>query len=421
MNYIIKTYGCKLNQSDSYLIKQLLDSNDFCEVDGVEDADLVIFNTCAVVESTVDKILKEARRLKLLGKKIVLAGCIPATMPNKCKEITDACFTPTNINDVLQVIEKNEFIARNSMIDKAHYFKEMPFKKVSEIVPISEGCLGNCTYCITKLARKKLLSFNKEQIIERVNYLLSHGVKEIQLTSQDLAVYGMDKGAQDLVNLLKEIDAIDNDFKIKLGMMNPGWSKFIIKDLLQLFKSDHFYKFLHIPLQSGSNELLNKMNRGYGVEDFIHIVDIFRKSFPDTVLATDIIVGHPLENEDIFNATVDTLKTTKPDIVHIFKFSKRPNTQDFELIDFPDRIKKERSRHVTKLFHRINEERNKGFVGSIQEVLLTEKRKNSFLARNLSGRAVVLNSVGLQLGSVLSVKIIDSKWNYLLAEPSFAK
>jgi MiaB-like tRNA modifying enzyme len=279
------------------------------------------------------------------------------------------------------------------------------------IVPIAEGCLGNCSYCATKIARKNLVSFSSEKIVEKIK---SSKAKEIQLTSQDLSVYGMEKGNQGLVPLLKEVVKIERDFKIKLGMMNPGYTIKMMDELLDIFESDKVYKFIHLPLQSGSNDLLKKMNRTYLSEDFIKISESFRKRFKETIIATDIIVGHPLETEGDFEKTVKVLKKIKPEVVHIFKFSRRKGTEDFLLRDLPDRIKKDRSRVLTSLCQEINLERNKKYLNKSLEVLVVDEKKNNYLARTNSGRAVILKKG--EIGQHYKVKIIDYRWNYLIGK-----
>jgi len=193
--------------------------------------------------------------------------------------------------------------------------------------------------------------------------------------------------------------------------MNPGHAKKILKLLLKLYESNKIYKFIHLPLQTGDNNTLKKIKRNYKVEDFIRISEAFRKKFKDSVLATDIIVGHPHENEEAFNSTIKIIKGTKPDIVHIFKFSKRKNTSDYALKDWPDRIKKQRSRILTKLFQDINEKRNRSMKGKSFQALIIEK---GGLGRTNSGRAVVLNKG--KPGFSVKAKIIGAKWNYLLGK-----
>lgn len=397
MNFHIKTYGCKLNQSDSEIMRSLLLKEH--QETSLANADFVILNTCGVVEKTERKILKEATKLK--DKKVIIAGCLPLVSPEECQKVADGIIGPTNVLSINKIVNGiTKIDTKKTKTDKAKLKNND-----SKIIPIAEGCLGNCTYCATKLARKELFSFSAKEIIKKAKESNS---SEIYLTSQDLSVYGMDKG-ESLSSLLKEIVKIDRDFKLKLGMMNP---KYVTNELLEVYESDKIYKFIHLPLQSGDNELLKKMNRGYKVEDFINIVKKFRKKFKESIIATDIIVGHPLETEESFKKTLKIIKEVKPEVLHIFKFSKRKGTEDFNLKDLPDRIKKDRSRIITEIFENYNYEKNKRYINKKLDVLIVEKRKNNYLSRTSSGRAVALKEG--KLGEKAKVKIIDCKWNYLV-------
>ncbi|MFA5013284.1 MAG: tRNA (N(6)-L-threonylcarbamoyladenosine(37)-C(2))-methylthiotransferase [Candidatus Paceibacterota bacterium] len=422
--FCIITYGCKLNQADSEIMESLL-SRRFKKA-FAKEADFIIINTCGVVEKTERKILKTAKEFKKAGKKVILAGCLPFLNISGCDEAADALVGIKNIGSIVKVAEsvlrdKKIKLVKDLDIDKSCFKKdcERDEKSTSAIVAIAEGCLGACTYCSARLTRKKLKSYNEENIIFEIKERLEKGFNEIQLTSQDLAIFGIDRAKRSqLPNLLKKIDKLPGNFKIKLGMMNPGHTKLIFKDLLKIIESKKFYKFLHIPLQSGSDAVLKEMKRGYRVEDFLDLARDFRKKFKNGVLATDIIVGHPKETEKDFEQTVKILKKVKPDIVHIFKFSARPNTDDHRLKDMPDRIKKERSRILTKIFKENNEIKNKKFIGKDEIVLVVEKNKDGFLARTNDGRAVALKSAPTaRIGISITVKITASKWNYLVGKP----
>ncbi|MDD3386473.1 MAG: tRNA (N(6)-L-threonylcarbamoyladenosine(37)-C(2))-methylthiotransferase [Candidatus Pacebacteria bacterium] len=400
MNFYIKTYGCKLNQADSEIMREILLKKH--KETSIEDADFVVINTCGVVEKTERKILKESKKLKDKGKRIIISGCLPKISLEECKKVADAIIGPSNILLIEEAVKRDIIETRKINLDKS----SLP----SKIVSISEGCLGNCSYCATKLARKKLFSFGEENIIEKIRNLVNKNIKEILLTSQDLSIYGIDRGTC-LSNLLEKIIKINGKFKIKLGMMNP---KYIDDRLLNLYESDKIYKFIHLPLQSGDDNLLKKMHRGYLSSDFENIVKKFRKLYKESIIATDIIVGHPLETEESFNKTIKLIKKIKPEVIHIFKFSRRKGTEDFELKDLPDRIKKERSRKLSKLFQEENLIKNKKYINKKFNVLIVEKRNNKYLARTDSGRAVVLNKG--KIGEYINVIIKDCKWNYLIAD-----
>lgn len=420
MNFYLKTYGCKLNQADSELIRGLL-LKDHKE-SSKEEADFVILNTCGVVERTERKILKEAKELKTKGKKIIISGCLPLISFEDCEKIADGIIGPTNIFSISLIVEKilkgeKTIDIKKKKIDKSDLClkkKRVERETTSAIISIAEGCLGSCSYCATRFARKELASFDTKNIVKEAKSIIVSGFKEIQLTSQDLSVYGIEKGRQMLPELLNELTKIEGDFRIKLGMMNPGYAKKMLKPLLKAYESDKIYKFIHIPLQSGDDELLKKMNRGYSSSDFVSVAQEFKKKFKDVIIATDIIVGHPLETEESFNKTVKIIKKVKPDIIHIFKFSKRKGTPDFNLKDYPDRIKKERSRIITELFESLNLEKNEKYLGKKFNVLVVEKRKGKYLARTESGRAVALDKG--EIGSFTKIKIIDYRWNYLIGQ-----
>jgi len=412
MNFYVKTYGCKLNQADSEIIKGFL-SKEYKET-SKEDADFVILNTCGVIKKTERKIIKEAKDLKKKGKKVIIAGCLPMISLEECQKVADGIIGPSNLLSILLVVKKalkgEKLIeTKKENIDKSFYYGKE--EKSSLIVPIAEGCLGNCSYCATKIARKNLVSFSPEKIIERIK---NSKAIEVQITSQDLSVYGMEKGSQSLVSLLKEIIKIDRDFKIKLGMMNPGYTLKIMNELFDVFDSEKIYKFIHLPLQSGSDDLLGKMRRPYLSKDFVKISKSFRKKFKETIIATDIIVGHPSETEEDFKKTIKIVEEIKPEVVHIFKFSKRKGTEDFKLKDLPDRIKKDRSRILSNLCKNINIEKNKKYLNKTLKTLIVEKRNQSYLARTDSGRAIIVKN-GI-IGKYYKIKIIDYKWNYLIGE-----
>jgi MiaB-like tRNA modifying enzyme len=391
-----------------------------------KEADFVILNTCGVVEKTERKIFKTAKELKKAGKKVIFTGCLPFLNTLDCEKIADAIIGVKNIGSIVKTAEsilkgKKLKLLKDIDIDKSCFKKnrELNEKNTSTIVAIAEGCLGNCTYCSAKLTRKNLKSYNAENILEEIRENLQKGFKEIQLTSQDLAIYGLDKTKKSqLPDLLKRIDKLPGSFKVKLGMMNPGHTMLIYNDLLKIIESKKFYKFLHIPLQSGSDNVLKKMKRGYKIDDFLILAKDFRKKFKNGILATDIIVGHPAETKKDFEETAKILKKIKPDIVHIFKFSARPNTDDFKLKDIPDRIKKDRSRILTKIFTDNNKLKNKKFIGKNETILVFEKNKDGFLGRTDEGKAVVLKtSPSIKVGDHIKAKIIGSKWNYLIGKP----
>jgi threonylcarbamoyladenosine tRNA methylthiotransferase CDKAL1 len=417
--FYLESFGCKFNKADSELIRKILTKKGFEET-SEKEADFVVLNTCGVVEKTERKIIKRAIKLKKKGKKIIFAGCLPLISQKVCQEVADGLIGSTNILDLPRVVrkvlkgEKVKSLKQKS-IDKAKLrFFTIPKETVVAIVPISEGCLGTCSYCATKLAKGKLRSFNKKEILKNIEEALKFGAKEIQLTSQDLGIYGLDKGKFLLPELLEEILKIKGEFRVRLGMTNPTFFKKIQHKIFNLMKNEKIYKFLHLPLQSGSDEILKAMKRGYNTKEFLEIVKNFRKNFKLGILATDVICAFPGETEKDFQKTVSLIKKIKPEILHVFRFSKRKGTEAEKLKDFPDRIKKERSRILNKVWLEILKEKNKKYLGKVFPVLITEKRKDSFLARTNFYKAVILKEGNL--GEFKKVKIVGSKPNYLIGK-----
>ncbi|MCX6764690.1 MAG: tRNA (N(6)-L-threonylcarbamoyladenosine(37)-C(2))-methylthiotransferase [Candidatus Nealsonbacteria bacterium] len=414
--FYLETYGCKLNQSDSDLIRGLLEK-DFKETFSPKEADFIVINSCGVVDKTERKIIKRIKSLK--GKKIIISGCLPLILPEESKKIALGILGPQNILSIKkaarEVLKGRKFFeVSKKEIDKANYcfLKKRIKNEISAIVPIAEGCLGNCTFCASRNSRGKLKSFSSNNILKEIKFLIDRDFKEIQLTSQDAAIYGLDDKKFLLPELLNKISKISGNFKLRVGMMNPEFAKKIKKELIMAFKSEKIYKFLHLSLQSGDDKILAEMKRGYKAEDFLNIIKEFKTQFKDILLATDVIVGYPGEDGKSFQKTLNIIKKIKPGVLHVFRFSKRKGTFSQGLKDFPERIKKERSRMLNSVWKEINLKENRKFLGKKLEVLVVEKRKNNFLARSPSFRTVILKEG--QLGEFKKVKIIGFKENYLI-------
>jgi MiaB-like tRNA modifying enzyme len=417
--FYLETYGCKLNQADSEMIQGLM--LDKFEKSSPDEADIVIINSCGVIGKTQRKIEKRIKELKKKGKKILLAGCLPL-ISRKTVDFVDGAIGPHNILKIKKAAEevlkgKKPIYLQKRKIDKARYcrIKIKPKNSSIVVIPIAEGCLGECSYCAAKIARGKLKSFSIENILKEINLALSLGFKEIHLTSQDSGCFGLDRGRYELPKLLKEISKIKGEFRVRLGMGNPQHFKNILKPLISIYKSEKFYKYLHIPVQSGSDKVLQDMKRRYRVKDFIKVIEEFREHFPEMMIVTDIIVGYPTEAEIEFQKTINLIEKIKPRIVNITKFSKRPETEAFKLKDLPDKVKTERSRILSEICEKIKIEDSKKFVGRIEKVLITKKGKNNtLLARPSHFRAVILEEG--KVGEFLEAKIIKAKPNYLIGK-----
>lgn len=405
-----------MNQADSDIIRGLV-SKEF-ELSSVEDADVVIVNSCGVIDYTERKIIRRIKDLKKLGKKIVLAGCL-TRISEEALRICDSAIAPDNVEKVVEAVKaalNGSAVFKDwTNVDKASLrnLKCRLKENAVAIVSISEGCLGKCSFCITRFARGRLRSFSMEEIVKEVEDVVKMGFKEIQLTSQDTGAYGLDKGQTMLPKLLKKIDEIEGDFRVRVGMMNPHHAKAMLEDLIEAYSSEKIYKFIHVPVQSGDDEVLKHMRRDHTVEDYVEVVKAFRESFDDVMVSTDIIVGYPTEKEDSFIKTCELIKETKPDIVNITRFSPRPRTEAAKLKDVPGWIKKERSRVLTEVSRKVSSENNSKFVGRELRVLVTKYGKDwTMLARTDSYRPVVVKN--RSIGEFTVTKIKSYTFAYLI-------
>ena len=272
----------------------------------------------------------------------------------------------------------------------------------------------SCSYCITSLARGKLISYPTNEIIQDICSAIRHGCKEIQLTAQDTSSYGLDT-KHDLGELLRNVSKIKGEYRVRVGMMNPYTALKNIDSIIKGFEDSKIYKFLHLPVQSGDNNILKKMNRKYTKDDFLKIIKKFRDNYPYVTISTDIIVGFPTETDEQFQNTINILKTVKPDITNITRFSARPFTKAKTM---KGRIKtdivKNRSKILTELCSTISEEKNLNHIRKKYTALITENGKgDTFVGRAENYKPIVIKEQ-VEIGEFIPVEITDSATTYLV-------
>ena len=388
-------------------------------------SDLIVVNTCTVTNTTQQKVLKYINFLSGLGKDVVVAGCLPAAQPNILDGIDYPSVTPASLDDITDIVGSNfvdsnvvgnNIVSGNGITAPVPANYDVPILDgVTGIVSISQGCAGQCSYCIVKQARGKLVSRPVHDIVDEVRLLVQQGAREIQFTSQDTSAYGMDMCIR-LPELLRAVTAVEGDYMIRVGMMNPFTVIDIIDDVIESFKSSHIFKFLHVPIQSGSDKVLKHMNRKHTSEEFKYIINRFRNNFPGMVISTDFIAGYPTETKQDFVDTLELLKEILPQKVNITRYSPRPNTPSSLLRDLPSWKKKERSRRLTRAHHTINRELFRKRIGDTTHILTTEVGKdNSTIGRDICYNNIVVKK-DLPLGKWYDVKITGSTITYLIGE-----
>lgn len=420
----IQTYGCTSNKADSQTMGGLLEQAGYTLTEKEKDANYIIVNSCAVKSATEEKIIHRLKNLSGSNKKIIVAGCLTKVNADRIKKAVPnfaGMLDPYSIHEIVNVVREiengNEGIVKFSKqpMDKPSLPRKS-FSQVIDIVKLSDGCLSNCVFCATKLARGDLKSYRPNSIREAVKNGLLQGHKEFHLTSEDSSAYGRDIGTN-LSDLLQSVCKIDGDFWIRIGMMNPlHFKKVEIKDLIEAFKDEKVFKFLHLCVQSGSNNVLKVMRRGYDVEDFVYYIKEFKKEIPELTLSTDIIVGHPGEEDEDFKETVKLIEEVRPDIVNISKFGARPGTLAAKMKQIDSKIVNERSKYLHDLTKEIELRNNKKWLGWEGRIIVDEKglKEGTWMGRNYAYKQIVLNSDEMLLGKFVDVKINQVKSNYII-------
>ncbi|MEM3374635.1 MAG: tRNA (N(6)-L-threonylcarbamoyladenosine(37)-C(2))-methylthiotransferase [Candidatus Woesearchaeota archaeon] len=413
----IKTYGCSFNVADSENMAGLLKESGYKIVDNEKDADLVIINSCTVKNNAETKFWRDVKNIK---KPKILAGCVPQAETDKTKF---SGFSVIGTNQITKVVEvTNQTLSGNvvQLLTKEKNprlnIPKVRKNSVIEILPINEGCLGSCTFCKTKFARGHLYSYELDAIAKQAREALNEGVKEIWLTSQDTACYGYDIGTN-IVELIKKILEMKREFKLRLGMGNPEYFKKQIDNLLPLFQDKRLFRFLHIPLQAGSNKVLKDMKREYSVEEYLELIKKIKSQYPDMTLSTDIICGFPTESNSDFEMTLKIIEEIKPDVLNISRFWPRPGTKAAKLKQLPSEVIKDRSIKLRNLFYKVAKENNKKWFAWKGEILIDEIGKNnSFIGRNYAYKPVIIKkSDNIKLGDFVNVEIVKTETHDLRA------
>ncbi len=414
--YHIETYGCTSNRGESRQIERALRDGGHYPVETPEAADVAILNTCTVVEKTERNMLTRAGELddETPGD-LVITGCMALAQGDSFKDAgIDA-----------EILHWDEVAAhiRNGECPTTTPDTEPVLDGVVGILPIARGCMSDCSYCITKHATGKIDSPSVEQNVRKARELVRAGAKELRITGQDTGVYGWDTGERKLHVLLERIcTEIGGEFRVRVGMANPKGVHGIREELAQVFADqERLYNFLHIPVQSGSNEVLGDMRRQHTVEEYIDVVDTFDESLDEWTLSTDFIVGFPTETDTDYEQSLALLRETRPEKINITRFSKRPGTDAASMKGLGGQTKKDRSSGMTDLKMEIVGEAYESMVGTEREVLIVENGTgDSMVGYDRAYRKVALpgaEQMGISLGDSVTCTVTGHNTVYALASP----
>ena len=414
----VEAYGCSASFSDSEMISGLIVNGGHTLADSSEESDLNVIVTCSVKDATAAKMVHRIKESN--SKPLVVAGCLPKAEQHTVEKFAEkaSLLGPNSIGKTLQVIKSTldgqKIIALEDTDITKIGLPKIRLNSAIGIVEIASGCMSECTFCQTKLSKGDLKSYRIGDVVRQVKTEISDGCNEVWLTSTDNGCYGLDIGA-DLPELVNAVSEIDNKFFIRVGMMNPMYMPKIRDGLLKSFESTKVFKFLHVPVQSGSNKVLNDMKRGHTEQTFRDVTNKFRDKFEKFTISTDVIVGFPTETEEDFEATLKLLKETKPDIVNLSRYSQRPGTYAAEMRQIDVTEVKRRSKTAYELINEISEENNKNWIGWEGQVIFDEEHEDQIRGRNFAYKPIFVKEKP-KIGQISTVKIIDSTTHSLIGQ-----
>ncbi len=432
MKYYITTMGCQLNENDSEKIAGITEKMGYTKTENIEEADLVIYNTCCVRENAEEKLfgklgeLKKQREEK--GTIIAIGGCMMQEphILDKIKQsynYTDVVFGTHTLHkfeeDLKKAIEERKKVRDVIDID-GEVIEDLPIKrndKYKASVTIMYGCNNFCSYCIVPYVRGRERSRKPEKILEEVKMLAKEGYKEITLLGQNVNSYNGGNGYK-FSNLLNDVCKINGIERVRFISPHP---KDFTDDVIEaIANNEKIARVIHLPLQSGSSEVLKVMNRKYTKEQFLELVEKMKKRIPNVVFSTDIIVGFPGETEENFEDTLDVVRKVNFEQVYMFIYSRRIGTVADKMENqIPEEIKHQRFNKLKDLYDSRVSENNKKYVGTIQKILVDGYSKND--DKFLTGRTdtnKVVNFEGTKelIGKMINIKITEEhKW-YLKGE-----
>ena len=426
--YFIRTYGCQMNEHDSEKIAGMLEELNYSKTDSLENADFIFLNTCTVRENAELKIFGKIGALKELKRNnpdliIAIGGCMmqveePVEKIKSTYPQVDLVIGTHNLHKLPELVAKiensNERIISVWDQEKG-LIPDLPSVRKSDFqawVTIMQGCDNYCSYCIVPYVRGHERSRPKDKIIKEVKKLVNDGVVEITLLGQNVNSYAKDLNySYDFADLLFELDQIEELKRIRYMTSHPR--DFNEKTIKTIAKTNKVCEHFHLPIQSGSDDVLYQMNRGYTKEEYLKLVNLINKHIPNSSITTDIIVGFPGETDQDFEETIDLVKKVKFDMAFTFKYSKRSGTPAAKKENqVPEEIKDKRLQRLMDIQNKISLDQNAKYEGEILEVLIEGESKNNpetYMGRSRTNKLVIVPKEEGLVGKVVKVKIDNAQ------------
>ena len=399
-NYYIWTIGCQMNKAESERLGSYLEKLGYQATDIVEEADLIMLNSCVVRQSAENRVINKLNALKALKR----------SHPNLTLAVT-GCLVNSDIDQIKQNFPHVDYFLKPGdyppWLEKADLSSVLPqHPSPGTFVPIIQGCDNFCTYCIVPYRRGRERSRPTEEIVGEVKELVQRGVKEVTLLGQNVDSYGHDlPNKPDLTDLLNELNTIAGLTRLRFLTNHPkDMSPRLIEAIAYL---DKVCEHISLPVQSGNNDILRAMRRGYTIEHYRQLISEIRSKIPNVALSTDIIVGFPSETETQFQQTVNLLSELRLDTIHVAAYSPRPGTiAAKELEDnIPPIEKKGRLNKIEQLQKRIATGINSRLLGRTVEILVEGKQKDKWQGRTRSGKLVFFSDNNARRGQLIKIRV----------------
>jgi tRNA-2-methylthio-N6-dimethylallyladenosine synthase len=429
----IETFGCQMNKADSEKMYGLLSTIGYTETEFTEDADLIVINTCSIRENAVNRLTGHLGQFKTIKKYnpdliIAVGGCVPQHEKENLRKKAswiDIIFGSQNFNKIHEMVRKFEENRKPivSIVKQGDVYEDdMPVirsNKYTAWVTVMNGCSRYCTFCIVPYVRGNESSRNPESIIREVEIAISEGYKEVTLLGQIIDLYGRDLRPRITFDeLLRKVSAVNGLERLRFLTSHP---KYMSKNIIDtVAETPNICNFFHLPLQSGNDEILQKMNRKHSIKEYEELINYIRFKIPDATITTDLIVGFPGETEDQFMDTVNNYIKFGFDNSMTAAYSPRPGTPAAEMDNqIPEEEKNRRLNYLNNIVKRIAKEKNEREIGKIRKILVEgfNKDKNGkFYGRTDGNKLVHFDGDESLLGKIIEVRITDATISSLRGE-----
>lgn len=413
----IETYGCQMNLADTEIVLGILSKSGYSPTRFEEEADVVLLNTCSIREHAEEKIhqrLGALRRKKSSKPNLIVGvlGCMAERFRDTLleKHPVDVVVGPDEYRKLPQLVESaisgvKGVGVRLSRTETYDDIVPLRSEGISAWIAVMRGCDKFCTFCVVPFTRGRERSRSLSSIVNEVEQLVFNGVREVTLLGQNVNSYR--DGDYDFADLLDAVARVDPRLWIRFTTSNPQDMSDKLIDTIALH--DNICKYIHLPVQSGSDRILEKMNRAYSRDHYVRLVRKIRDRIPDVALSTDIIVGFPTESEEDHLSTIGLIEEIEYDGAYMFKYSPREGTPAFKMgDDVPEGVKARRLSEIISLQQKISQKKNNSLIGQILDVMVDGPSKKSnlqFSGRTTTNKTVVFSSIGVHAGSIVKVKI----------------